>query len=171
MDRFFDSLRLLVMSWFEERLFGLYPYVIESFDSVKQTISASPLNNPNLPMAPNMSIRSFGMKTTCSPGEQCIVAFEGGITTRPFVAFLGLASEYSSALPAMRTGDMVRSGGNGQLIAFYPTAAPPTPPFATLGIPYLVSFGTLVPPNPPRPPPFQTPLYGIGTTGGRTKVR
>lgn len=165
MDRFFAGLKLLVTSWFNERLFGFYPYIINSFNTARQTIDASPVTTGRLPFVKGLPIRSPGLQFVCQRGEQCIVAFEGGDPTKPFIATLGLASEYGSALPIGRQGDMVRFGGNGQLIALYPMAAPPVPPFATLGVPYLVSFGTLEPPSPPIPPPFQSPGYGIVSTG------
>lgn len=165
MDRFFASLKLLVTSWFNERLFGYYPYIIKSFNAARQTIDASPVTTGQLPFVQGLQIRSPGLQFVCQPGEQCIVAFEGGLPTKPFIAALGLAAEYGSALPIARQGDMIRFGGNGQLAAFYPTGTPPVPPVVTLGVPYLISFGTLVPPSPPTPPPIQSPGYGIISTG------
>jgi hypothetical protein len=172
-DRFIASLRLMVQSWFDERLFGFYPYVITSFDVARQTLNATPFNNPKLPLVQGVSIRSPGLQFKCAPNEQCTIAFEGGDPTRPFVATLGLASEYQGALPVVRQGDMVRSGGAGTLVAFYPMATPPIPPLVTLGVPYLVSFGNAlsVPPRLPVPPPLQSPLYGMSSTGStRTKA-
>ncbi len=175
MDRFIAALELMVKSWFNEKLLGFYPYIITSFDSAKQTIDATPANNRTLPNVQGLGIRSPGLQFKCSSGEQCTVAFEGGDPTKPFIASLGLASDYQGALPIARQGDMVRSGGAGALICLYPATPAPTPtPAVVTGVPYLVSFGNAlsVPPLLPVAPPLQSPLYGMLTTGStKNKTR
>ncbi len=174
MDRFIAALELMVKSWFNEKLLGFYPYIITSFDSARQTIDATPANNRNLPNVQGLGIRSPGLQYKCSANEQCTVAFEGGDPTKPFIATLGLASDYQGALPIARQADMARSGGAGTVVAFYPMGTPPTPPVVTLGVNYLVSFGNVlsVPPILPVPPPLQSPLYAMITTGStKNKTR
>lgn len=173
MDRFIAALEALVKGWFNERLLGFYPYVITGFDEARQTINASPMNNPRLPNVSEVPIRSPGMQFKCASGEQCTLAFEGGDPTRPFIATLGYASDYTGALPIVRRGDMVRSGGTGALIALYPMTPTPVPTVVT-AVPYFVSFGNAlsVPPSFPIPPPLQSPLYGMASTGSlRAKTK
>lgn len=171
-NRIFGALKAIFDQWMGTKLFGHFPYIIDRFDVASQTLDASPSPSCSTKLYPvkGVPVRAQKMQFNCSPGEQVVLAFAGGDPTQPFIAGLGYASDYSAALPIARQGDMVRCGGNGTLAAFYPTATPPVPPVVALGVPFLVSFGTLT--SPPTPPPIQGALYGINSTGSvRVKIQ
>jgi hypothetical protein len=167
-DRIDQSLRRIVQSIIDESLFGLYPYVVSSFDASAQTLDANPLRGGGrLPVVSRVPIRS--VKTAprkLESGEQVILAFEGGDPALPFVVTLDYSSSYASGPPAARQGDVVTVGGNGTTAAFYPVTGA-APPFLSPAIPYLVSFGNqlAVPPVLPTPPPLQTALGAVISSG------
>lgn len=95
-------------AWFEERLFGLYPYACSSFDSARQTISGTALSSTiKLPDVESLPIRSPKLQFVCSAGEQFLVGFAGGDPTQPFVANLDFAASYTQALPIARQGELI----------------------------------------------------------------
>ncbi len=160
-DRIDAALRAIIVSIFEEKLFGLYPYVVESYDSAAQQLSATPLGSGSrLPFIAKVKIRTPKLKLELAKGEQVVVAFAGGDPTQPFVANFDYAQSYGNAQPVACQGDVVGSGGLGTLIMLIPPPGPVTPVLP--GVPYGVSFGSLT--NPPLPSP-QGMLPGQVMTG------
>ena len=165
-DRLKLALRKIVLAVLEERLYGLYPYVVEEFDTVRQLVSGRPLRGGgSLPRVSRIPIRTPLEQVVLRTGSQIVVGFEGGDPAFPFVATYDYAPAYSDALPVARQGDMCQGGGLGQVLTLTPVVPAPSPYLSPL-VPYLVSFGTVT--NPPIPG-IQGPIYSVITTGSLKK--
>ena len=146
-DRFTDAVRAFVRELLPTFDYtALYPYTVFSFDDASQTADLQPAAaNDKSPVLSHVGARLPGVKVKLLPGQGVLVGFESADPTRPFIAYLDLASTYSTALPAARQGDLV-SMPIGLTQALSPSGAPIPNNYtvqfpATPGVPFVAGVG------------------------------
>lgn len=175
-DRFKGALEALVT-----RITGKYDYAhCYTYTVVSQnsdgTIEAAADVPSKVPGASNFTIAygNPGETVTVTKGARCLVMFENGDPSKPFIlgwfnGGLAMLTLGGGSQAVARQGDLVQSGGPGTTVTLTTLLPVPAPGFAIApGTPIqaLISFSS-VPPTPAS----ADPLYGAISTGsGKVKA-
>lgn len=169
-DRFKAALEALVV-----RIAGKYDYAVPYACAVVSqnndgTLELKP-DSSLLPGLSNVPIRygAPGVTATVTAGARCFVVFENADPSKPVVAGWDLSSPLvmltlgAGSQPVMRVGDMVQSGGPGQLVWITLTAPIPAPGFVVAPATPIIGFISFGPT--PASAVSGDPLFGVGITG------
>ena len=170
-DRFLKPFELLI-----KRMTAKYNYAGKwTYKVIGQnpdnSLELRPIESSNVPPLSKVKIicNSPGMVTKVKEGAIGYVEFADFDPSRPLcVGFDPDTSKFISveigenAAKVVRNGDLIASGGAGQLITLMPLSGVGAPPSNAVvaGVPHLVSFSAI-----PPTPALADPLYGVAVSG------